>query len=114
MAEDHKASDQHQVLSIFHDHQQQPQGLKEKDDNSEPIIRKEVDDCRTPTSRDHKIPTIQSCPTTPRKKGQAFVLKRKLAVFDFFESTGREEVESFFRSCFESPSPRVKKRSTSI
>lgn len=70
--------------------------------------------CRTPTSSDHKIPSIQSCPPTPRKpRGRLFSEKRKLSDLHFFETTGREEVESFFRSKL-FKFPRVKKRCTSI
>lgn len=58
--------------------------------------------CKTPTSSDHKIPTTQSCPPTPRKKVQVFSHHRKRKKpdhqFHFFEATGREEVDSFFRS----------------
>ncbi|KAM7279570.1 hypothetical protein ACFE04_006704 [Oxalis oulophora] len=58
--------------------------------------------CKTPTSSDHKIPKIQSCPSTPRKKQISLVNsinihKRK---FEFYETTNKEEVESFFRSQF--------------
>ncbi|KAM0996695.1 hypothetical protein ACFX14_006766 [Malus domestica] len=118
MAEDHKISDDHhhQLLSKFHD---QPSKDFEKGDITEPIAHelpndRQKDLCRTPASYDHNIPTIQSCPATPRKQahGNVFLHKRKLARFDFFETTGREEVDSFFRSCFESP--RVGKRYTSI
>ncbi|TQE13314.1 hypothetical protein C1H46_001121 [Malus baccata] len=118
MAEDHKISDDHhhQLLSKFHD---QPSKDFEKGDITEPITHvlpndRQKDLCRTPASYDHNIPTIQSCPATPRKQahGNVFLHKRKLARLDFFETTGREEVDSFFRSCFESP--RVKKRCTSI
>ncbi|KAF3455148.1 hypothetical protein FNV43_RR05596 [Rhamnella rubrinervis] len=70
--------------------------------------------CRTPTSSDHKIPSIQSCPPTPRKpRGGLFSQKRKLTDLHFFETTGREEVESFFRSNL-LDFPRAKKRCRSI
>ncbi|KAJ6765476.1 CYCLIN-DEPENDENT PROTEIN KINASE INHIBITOR SMR2-LIKE [Salix purpurea] len=69
-------------------------GLRADDDDQE--------QCRTPTSSEHKIPTIQSCPPTPRKKVQVFAQKRKLP--EFFETTNKDEVESFFRSSFEIPS----------
>lgn len=73
--------------------------------------------CRTPISLDHRIPAIQSCPATPRKKqGRVFLHKRKLEFPKFFESSRGEEVESFFHSCFESAvnSRGKKKRCTSI
>lgn len=76
-----------------------------------------TEDCKTPTSSDHKIPTIQSCPTTPRKKVQVSFHKRKMHELLFFEATGREEVESFFRSnseLFRVGSHAVKKRCKSL
>ncbi|XP_021278922.1 cyclin-dependent protein kinase inhibitor SMR2 [Herrania umbratica] len=61
--------------------------------------RKDVEEeCKTPTSSDHKIPTIQSCPPTPKKKVGPNSRKRKLSELQFFETTRSEEVESFFRS----------------
>ncbi|TQE04008.1 hypothetical protein C1H46_010379 [Malus baccata] len=121
MAEDHNISDDHhhQDPSKFHD---QPSKGFEKEDSTKPIAHelpndRQEDLCRTPTSSDHKILTSQSCPATPRKlaQGNVFLHKRKLARLDFFETTRREEVDSFFRSCFEeSPSSRAKKRCTSI
>ncbi|XP_022730285.1 cyclin-dependent protein kinase inhibitor SMR2-like [Durio zibethinus] len=56
------------------------------------------EECKTPTSSDHKIPTIQSCPPTPKKKVRVNSHKRKLSELQFFETTRSEEVESFFRS----------------
>ncbi|EXC24896.1 hypothetical protein L484_011762 [Morus notabilis] len=72
------------------------------------------DDCKTPTSEDQKIPTTQSCPPTPRKPAsdRVFLRKRKFSEFHFFESTGREEVESFFRSTFKFSG--LKKRCKSV
>ncbi|XVF46799.1 hypothetical protein PTKIN_Ptkin03bG0057400 [Pterospermum kingtungense] len=58
----------------------------------------EEEECKTPTSSDHKIPIIQSCPPTPRKKVRGNLHKRKLSELEFFEATRSEEVESFFRS----------------
>lgn len=91
-----------QLLIMDHDHEEQ-----------EPIK------CVTPTSSDHKLPSIRSCPSTPRKpnKGRVVCLqqKRKLSDLHFFETTRREEVDSFFRSIFDfSSTARVKKRSMSI
>ncbi|KAE8688711.1 hypothetical protein F3Y22_tig00110956pilonHSYRG00057 [Hibiscus syriacus] len=71
-------------------------GAREADEEEE---AKEKEECKTPTSSDHKIPTIQSCPPTPKKKVRPdSFLKRKLSELQFFETTRREEVESFFRS----------------
>ncbi|KAK4857375.1 hypothetical protein QYF36_027328 [Acer negundo] len=78
--------------------------------------------CKTPTSSENKIPTIQSCPPTPRKKVlQVFSHDRKRKKpdldHDFFEATGREEVESFFTSTSNSSEiswVAVKKRCKSL
>lgn len=76
--------------------------------------------CRTPSSDDHKIPTARSCPPTPRKPtGGASAVpwnshKRKLPdQIRFFESTNREELDSFFQDCHEQ-CHTSKKRCTSI
>ncbi|XWS28659.1 hypothetical protein CRYUN_Cryun25bG0089900 [Craigia yunnanensis] len=61
-------------------------------------VEEEEEKCKTPTSSDHKIPTIQSCPPTPKKKVRVNFRKRKLSELQFFETTRSEEVESFFRS----------------
>ncbi|XVF69044.1 hypothetical protein PTKIN_Ptkin11bG0049700 [Pterospermum kingtungense] len=63
----------------------------------------EQEECKTPCSSDHKIPTIESCPPTPRKKLRVINFhKRKFSELQFFETTRSEEVESFFRSNSES------------
>ncbi|KAJ4972372.1 hypothetical protein NE237_005471 [Protea cynaroides] len=57
-------------------------------------------ECRTPTSDDHKIPVMRSCPDAPRKQTGVVLCKRKLShEFRFFEITGRDQVESFF-NCY--------------
>ncbi|MFQ6619669.1 hypothetical protein Gotur_001070 [Gossypium turneri] len=86
--------------------QESPQQRKqdEEDEEKEKGIGKDDDDdedegeeCKTPSSRDHKIPAIQSCPPTPRKKPM-MRMKRKVSELQFFETTRSEEVESFFGS----------------
>lgn len=55
------------------------------------------DECHTPTSAEHTIPPILSCPPAPKKpRRSAASCKRKLSELDFFEVVAREEVESFF------------------
>ncbi|XWS52953.1 hypothetical protein CRYUN_Cryun11dG0116000 [Craigia yunnanensis] len=83
--------------------EKEEQGLEkdgEKEEEEGVTSRKDVEEeeCKTPTSSDHKIPTIQSCPPTPKKKVRVNFLKRKLSESQFFETTRSEEVESFFRS----------------
>ncbi|KAF5744794.1 hypothetical protein HS088_TW07G00374 [Tripterygium wilfordii] len=70
------------------------------------------EECKTPTSSDHKIPTSQSCPPTPRKKPHVFLHKRKISELSFFEATRRDQIEVFFRSpsCDEVSSTSVKKK----
>ncbi|KDP43943.1 hypothetical protein JCGZ_05410 [Jatropha curcas] len=84
------------------------QALKqvEEDDGDQETVSNEQEECKTPTSSDHKIPVSRSCPPTPRKKRpepQLMFLhnKRKLHENDFFEDTHRDEIDSFFRSSFE-------------
>nr|XP_023876179.1 cyclin-dependent protein kinase inhibitor SMR1-like [Quercus suber] len=69
----------------------------EEDDNK----AEEEDCCRTPTSKEHRIPKILDCPPAPRKPKRAPTCKRKLSDLQFFEIVNRDEVDSFFRSSFE-------------
>ncbi|KAF8039138.1 hypothetical protein BT93_B1627 [Corymbia citriodora subsp. variegata] len=54
------------------------------------------DECRTPTSREHRIPAAETCPPAPRKPLAAPSRKRR---HEFFDAANRDEVEEFFRSC---------------
>ncbi|KAJ4979453.1 hypothetical protein NE237_010233 [Protea cynaroides] len=68
----------------------------------------EDDGCRTPTSEEHKIPVMRSCPPAPKKQRRVILCKRKRCLsdeFNFFEIMGRHQIESFFSSSF-----NVKKR----
>ncbi|GMN52819.1 hypothetical protein TIFTF001_021957 [Ficus carica] len=60
----------------------------------------EIESCRTPTSKEHRIPLILSCPPAPRKPARAPSCKRKLSELEFFDVVNRDEVEQFFRSSF--------------
>ncbi|KDP45062.1 hypothetical protein JCGZ_01562 [Jatropha curcas] len=64
------------------------------------------DGCRTPTSEEHKIPAVLSCPPAPRKPRRMPSCKRKLSEFDFFQIVKSQEVESLFRSSFDSVAPK--------
>ncbi|KAE8734849.1 hypothetical protein F3Y22_tig00000715pilonHSYRG00374 [Hibiscus syriacus] len=100
MSKDHRENILQETLQKNHHHQRQEGGI-EKDgiEEEERGLAAREEECKTPTSSDHKIPTIQSCPPTPKKKVRSkFALKRKLSEVQFFETTRREEVESFFRS----------------
>lgn len=71
--------------------------------------------CRTPVSEDHKILAALSCPPTPRKQRVLAASSRKRKLLHFFEASGREEVESFFRTSFLELSNKAdKRRCTSI
>ncbi|CAN6890788.1 cyclin-dependent protein kinase inhibitor SMR2 [Brassica napus] len=55
----------------------------------------------TPTSSDHKIPELETCPPAPRKRPREIPLTKKKRLFKdlkFFEATdvGSQEVETFF------------------
>ncbi|XP_041002540.1 cyclin-dependent protein kinase inhibitor SMR1-like [Juglans microcarpa x Juglans regia] len=69
--------------------------------------------CRTPTSKEHRIPEILDCPPAPRKPRRVPACKRKLSELKFFEIVNPEEVDAFFRSSFENVSAitSVKRRS---
>lgn len=105
MSEDHKPQ---QILPELDEKSATSQGLKQ-DDGDEIVAADEQlvssndqEECKTPTSSDHKIPRIRSCPPTPRKKERKLLLqKRKFSEMEFFEASNRDEVESFFRSNFE-------------
>ena len=57
--------------------------------------------CRTPTSKEHRIPSILDCPPAPRKPKRAPSCKRKLSEIQFFEIVNYDEVDAFFRSSFD-------------
>ncbi|KAI3734664.1 hypothetical protein L6452_14139 [Arctium lappa] len=62
----------------------------------------QVEECVTPTSPEHRIPEILSCPPPPKKQRRsAPSCKRRLCEFQFFEVVAREEIDSFFRSSYE-------------
>ncbi|KAH7856203.1 hypothetical protein Vadar_033900 [Vaccinium darrowii] len=64
-----------------------------------PISASDDDGCHTPTSAEHKIPAVLSCPPAPKKRRRApSYCKRKLRELVFFETVAREEVELFFVS----------------
>ncbi|KAF3976579.1 hypothetical protein CMV_000257 [Castanea mollissima] len=57
--------------------------------------------CRTPTSKEHRIPSILDCPPAPRKPKRASSCKRKPSEVQFFEIVNYDEVDAFFRSSFD-------------
>ncbi|PPR93490.1 hypothetical protein GOBAR_AA27182 [Gossypium barbadense] len=59
--------------------------------------------CVTPTSKEHKIPAVLSCPGAPKKPRKTYVsCKRKLlSKFQFFDIINREEVDAFFNTGFD-------------
>ncbi|KAF8396493.1 hypothetical protein HHK36_018116 [Tetracentron sinense] len=63
-------------------------------------LKNDDNECRTPTSDEHKIPLLRNCPPAPRKPKMVVLSKRKFSELQFFEFMIREEVESFFRSSF--------------
>ncbi|KAJ6900740.1 cyclin-dependent protein kinase inhibitor SMR1-like [Populus alba x Populus x berolinensis] len=55
-------------------------------------------ECCTPTSAQHKIPALLTCPPAPKKPPRSpDSCKRKLSNLHFFEVMNREEVDLFFR-----------------
>ncbi|OWM68943.1 cyclin-dependent protein kinase inhibitor SMR1-like [Punica granatum] len=113
MSKDHKPVKDDHPSSLKLD--EESRGCLEKLSAENCDSRAALDDCvecRTPVSEDHKIPPVRSCPPTPRKQAPGPSRKRKL---HFFETSRREEVESFFRSSFlELSKAADKRRCTSI
>ncbi|KAK6926693.1 hypothetical protein RJ641_008412 [Dillenia turbinata] len=82
----------------------QAQGLiiEIKDDEERTSVEIEDEGCTTPTSQDHKIPLIRTCPPAPQKRRLVSLKnKRKFPALQFFEIVGRDEIESFLGSGFE-------------
>lgn len=98
MSKDHHENILQESLEKLQQQEKEEEGLQKDGEKGEKF--EEEEECKTPTSSDHKIPTIRSCPPTPRKKVRAGnnSHKRKLSELQFFETTRSEEVESFFRS----------------
>ncbi|XP_057980691.1 cyclin-dependent protein kinase inhibitor SMR1-like [Malania oleifera] len=70
--------------------------------------------CRTPTSEEHKIPAILSCPPAPRKQKAVLSCKRRMSWEpEFRQIVPAEELEDFFRSSFEAVAG-AKRRCTCI
>ncbi|KAK7262230.1 hypothetical protein RJT34_29793 [Clitoria ternatea] len=74
--------------------------------NIEECKKEVIEECRTPTWSGNKIPIIQNCPPTPRKKRRPLatfsprVMKRS-STTGFNYVVKPEEVESFFQSMIE-------------
>ncbi|XP_073033024.1 uncharacterized protein [Primulina eburnea] len=58
------------------------------------------EECHTPRSPRHTIPTTLSCPPPPKKARRMVEdsCRRKLRALRFFETVAGEEIESFFRT----------------
>ncbi|KAJ0021713.1 cyclin-dependent protein kinase inhibitor SMR2-like [Pistacia vera] len=110
MSKDHKNLLQNNNLPEL----KPPESSNQDDDKAAIEASEDCEDCKTPTSIEHKIPTIQSCPPTPRKKVQVSFYKRKRSEVPFFEGSGREEVESFLRSLSSELSNKVELESHAV
>ncbi|EOA38773.1 hypothetical protein CARUB_v10010984mg [Capsella rubella] len=87
-----------------------PSNQEEEEDHQE-TSKKEESLC-TPTSSDHKIPEVETCPPPPRKRPREICLKKKKRLskdLRFFEATdvGSQEVETLF---VHEPNHALKKR----
>ncbi|CAL0299794.1 unnamed protein product [Lupinus luteus] len=81
--------------------QPEPQPKKKMKQNDVEKISTDDDSCRTPTTKESKIPEIVTCPPAPKKPKALVSCKRKLMdEFKFFEDTNKEDMEAFFRSTF--------------
>ncbi|XP_010475608.1 PREDICTED: cyclin-dependent protein kinase inhibitor SMR2-like [Camelina sativa] len=82
---------------------QEDQEEEEEEDHHEETSKKEelLESLCTPTSSDHKIPEVETCPPPPRKRPREICLKNKKRLskdLRFFEATdvGSQEVETLF------------------
>ncbi|XP_010488535.1 PREDICTED: cyclin-dependent protein kinase inhibitor SMR2-like [Camelina sativa] len=86
---------------------------EEEEDHQESLKKEELlESLCTPTSSDHKIPEVETCPPPPRKRPREVCLKKKKRLskdLRFFEATdvGSQEVETLF---VHEPNPVRKKR----
>lgn len=89
----------------------------EEEDHQETSKKEELlESLCTPTSSDHKIPEVETCPPPPRKRPREICLTKKKRLskdLRFFEATdvGSQEVETLF--VHEPNHVRKKRRSNS-
>ncbi|KAF5948044.1 hypothetical protein HYC85_014001 [Camellia sinensis] len=65
------------------------------------------DECRTPTSPEHKIPAMLSCPPAPKKPRRTEHYKRKLCELQFFEIVGISSLSQDLNKLFGDLKARV-------
>ncbi|XP_057980566.1 cyclin-dependent protein kinase inhibitor SMR1-like [Malania oleifera] len=67
--------------------------------------------CRTPTSEEHKIPAVLSCPRAPRKRRAVVSCKRRLSwELEFCEIVQPEQLDELFQSSFKAVAGAKKRR----
>lgn len=82
--------------------EQKPRKHEEEEEEEESKKKEELlGSLCTPTSSDHKIPEVETCPPAPRKRPREIPLTQKKRLskdLRFFEATevGSQEVETFF------------------
>ncbi|GJW48694.1 cyclin-dependent protein kinase inhibitor SMR1-like protein [Tanacetum coccineum] len=68
-------------------------------------IQEHEKECQTPTSLEHKIPVILTCPPAPKRKRVSeyspTCKRRILSGFEFYEYIGKDEIEAFFKETYE-------------
>ncbi|KAE8661593.1 Detected protein of unknown function [Hibiscus syriacus] len=70
--------------------------LKVQSSNKNGTVIHDENECRTPISKENKIPAVVSCPPAPKKpKRRGVSCKRKL---NFFDIVNREEVDTFLKA----------------
>ncbi|KAE9620589.1 hypothetical protein Lal_00019077 [Lupinus albus] len=84
-----------------------PKQAEEEEEKLKQIIGedavKEIEECKTPTGSRNKIPTVQICPPTPRKKMKlSLLIMKKSSTIEFkLLIRDKEVVLSFFPSMFQ-------------
>lgn len=68
-------------------------------------MQEEQEECQTPTSLEHKIPDIVTCPPAPKKQRVSEyspTCKRRIfSDFEFYEYIAKDEIEAFFKETYE-------------
>lgn len=96
--------------------EQKPRSQEEEDHQDSSKKEELLESLCTPTSSDHKIPEVETCPPPPRKRPREISLTKKTRLskdLRFFEATdvGSQEVETLF--VHEPNHVRKKRRSNS-
>ncbi|XP_075494881.1 uncharacterized protein LOC142532475 [Primulina tabacum] len=88
------------LIKIIHEQNSDNNSSAANDENTtaHSCVVDHEEECHTPRSPRHTIPTTLSCPPPPKKPRRMVEdsCRRKLRALHFFETVAEEEIESFF------------------